>query len=220
MEASRRRVLGVLAGGDFSASWFGNWARSADLLLAADAGADHLVAHGFTPDRTVGDLDSLRTQGLPDVRKVADQEHSDCDKLLALAQEMGVEEITLIGVEGDRLDHVLGTLASAIKSSLRVRLALRRGLGWVLKGDAAIPSIKGELISLMPLAVCEGASILGVEWPLRDVVLSPFGQVSLSNRAAGEEVQILLPTGAAALFALGKERETPSWQYVAWAASP
>jgi thiamine pyrophosphokinase len=207
----RKRVLGVLAGADLPLDRLGEWARSADVVLAADGGADHLLAAGITPDRTIGDLDSLRAQGLPNVEKDTDTEASDCDKLLRLAHEMGFEEITLAGIEGDRLDHVLGTLASAIKSSLHVRLALRTGLGWVVKGDLEIPAVPGQLVSLMPLVVCHPASILGVEWPLIDVTLTPFGQISLSNRAAANQIQVRLGSGAAVLFSLHPRWESPIW---------
>lgn len=211
MGIERKRILGVLAGADLPLDRLGEWARSADIVLAADGGADRLLAAGITPDRTIGDLDSLRAQGLPNVERDPDTESSDCDKLLRLAHEMGFEDITLAGIEGDRLDHVLGTLASAIKSSLRVRLALRTGLGWVVKGDFEIPTEPGQLVSLMPLVECQPASILGVEWPLVDVNLTPFGQISLSNRAAGDRVQVRLGSGAAALFSLHPRWELPSW---------
>lgn len=189
----------------------GEWARSADLVLAADGGADRLLAIGIVPDRTIGDLDSLRATDLPNVEHDRDDEGSDCDKLLGLALRMGVEEITLTGIEGDRLDHVLGTLASAAKSPLRVRLALRTGLAWVLKGDFEIPTVPGQLVSLMPLVECRPVSILDVQWPLLDVTLTPFGQISLSNRAVGNRVRVRLGSGAAGLFSLDPAWEAPSW---------
>lgn len=194
-----------------SLTHLGDWARSADLVLAADGGADRLLAAGVVPHQTIGDLDSLKARDLPNVEHDRDDEGSDCDKLLGLAERLGVEEITLAGVEGDRLDHMLGTLSSAIKSRLRVRLALRSGLGWVLKGDFEISTEPGQLVSLMPLVECRPASILDVQWPLVDVVLTPFGQISLSNRAAGDRVRVKLESGAAALFSLHPRWEAPSW---------
>ena len=201
----------MLAGEDLPLDRLRVWAESADVVLAADGGADRLLAAGITPYRTIGDLDSLRAEGLIGVQRDSDTETSDCDKLLRMASEMGFQAITLAGVEGDRLDHVLGTLASAIKSPLKVRLAMRRGLGWVLKGECEIETEKGQLVSLMPLTECKPASILGVEWPLVDVTLTPFGQISLSNRAAGDRVQVRLGSGAAALISLHPRWEQPTW---------
>jgi thiamine pyrophosphokinase len=193
------------------AARLGAWASKADLLLAADGGADRLLAAGVTPHHTIGDLDSLQAVGLPRLEMDPDQETSDCDKLLALAHRLGVEEITLACIEGDRLDHVLGTMSSALKSPVRVRLALRSGLAWVLRGDIRVRTKPGATVSLMPLMACANVSLRGVEWPLRNVPMSPFHQVSLSNRALGDVVEVDMGSGAAVLFVLGPDFETPSW---------
>lgn len=208
------RVLGVLAGGDILLERLGDWARSADVVLAADGGADRSLAAGVTPTATVGDLDSL-VASVEAARAVrdSDQDSSDCDKLLALAQRMGHTHITLIGAEGDRLDHVLGALSSAVRSTLFVRLALRRGLGWVLRGpiDFSIEAGADELVSLMPLEACENVTLTGVRWPLSEARLSAGGLVSLSNRALGGPLTVEIGQGAALLTALSPERETPAW---------
>ena len=137
----RTRVLGVLGGRDMDPELLRAWADSADVLIGADSGAGTLIDLGFQPV-VVGDLDSIGDRDLPGLRvvEVADQDRTDCDKLLDMACEDGFDEVTLACIEGDLLDHVLGSLSSAVRASIRVRLALRNGIGWIVKPGGAQPS--------------------------------------------------------------------------------
>lgn len=213
MKPNAQRVLGVLAGGDVSPTWLANWSNSADLVVAADGGADLLVTAGVPAEIAIGDLDSIQSQSyLRECIHNADQDTSDCDKLLSWLHTQGVNKVTLAGVEGDRLDHVLGTLASAARSPLEVRLAMRRGLGWIVKDSLEVAVLPGELVSLMPLTLCQGVRLSGVQWPLEGVDLDVLGTVSLSNRAMSPLVNVSLETGVAVLFVLGERLETPLWE--------
>jgi len=166
-------------------------------VVAADGGADLCRAAGREPDAIVGDLDSIRDpSGL--VRD-EDQDTSDADKLLAYFEREGAAAVTLIGVEGDRLDHVLGTLYSCARSSLSCRLALRAGACFVRKANTSETWRCSGRVSLIPLGRCR-VSLTGVLWPLHDAVLEPLGLVSLSNEALGERLDLVVHEGVAALF--------------------
>lgn len=208
------KVLGVLAGGDFDPIAMRRWFDSADIILAADGGANSLATLGFSADETIGDLDSIDpalVSTVPCLRHDQDQDTSDCDKLLSLAQAHGHAQITLIGVEGDRLDHVLGTLYSALRSSLQVRMVLRQGIATLLRGpfEGYFEANVGDRVSLVPLLPCEGVSFEGVQWSLSNASLTPTGLVSLSNRAEASQVAVKIQSGAAVYFSA--PREEPIW---------
>ncbi len=212
---NKPRVLGVLSGGDLPPEKLAAWAHSADIILAADGGANELFLVGVVPAATIGDLDSISnsTKGVQHcLVQDLDQNSSDCDKLLSYAEAQGFAEITLTCVEGDLLDHVLGTLASAARSPLSIRLALRRGIAYVLKGPAAVDLHLPDStrLSLMPLTDCAGVSLSGVKWPLTDTTLSPMGLVSLSNQASGA-TQVEVKEGVAVLFLSHPKLEVPTW---------
>ncbi len=181
-----------------------SWARSATVLYAADSGADRLIGLGFEPV-VVGDFDSFSSladaSGLRLVQTPG-QDTTDCDKLLALAHEDGFSVITLTCVEGDLPDHVLATLSSAAACDLRVRIAFRRGIGWIVKegAPATVSTAPGQRVSLMPITACAGVGLDGVQWPLVDASLAPAGLVSVSNRADGTAVHAEVGEGAALLF--------------------
>jgi len=213
---NKLRVLGVLAGGDLSPERLGAWVRSAHTILAADGAANDLHAINVVPDATIGDFDSI-SMSTKDVQlelfHIEDQDSSDCDKLLGVAADKGFSEITLIGVEGDLLDHVLGNLFSAAKSKLKVRFSLRRGIGYVLKGPVrmGLDVPVDTRMSLMPISDCSGVSIEGAHWPLNEAALSPLGLTSLSNRAEGP-IRLSIRSGAAILFLAHPDLEQPSWE--------
>ncbi|MCX7800588.1 MAG: thiamine diphosphokinase [Fimbriimonadales bacterium] len=210
------RVLGVLAGESLPADVLRAWCDSATLVLAADGGADRVLAVERRPHRVVGDLDSLseraRRLGL-DVRHDPDQDCSDCDKLLRLAEECGASAVTLACVEGGYLDHLLAVLSSALRSPLSVRLALRTGVAWVLRAPARLQAATspGRRVSLMPLLRCTGVRLEGVRWRLDGAELDWTGLVSLSNRAESDRIEARLAAGAALLFVQYPAEEVPFW---------
>src|ERR1043165_9573712 len=124
------RVLGVLDGRDMPSDLLKAWAESAELVVAADGAADRLLEVGVRANIIVGDLDSLTSDpGSSQVIRVQDAESTDCDKLLRWARDEGHVDLTLAGVEGDLLDHMLSTLSSCVAYRRTIRLALRRGIG-------------------------------------------------------------------------------------------
>lgn len=188
------------------------WADSADALYAADSGALPLLTIGHRPT-VVGDLDSATD--LPEGLRVVedrDPNRTDCDKLLALVAADGHDAVTLAGLEGDLLDHVLASLSSAAAASVAVRLVLRRGLAWVLRdGETARwEDGFGRRVSLIPIRECHGADLSGVLWPLSDAHLQPGGFLSVSNEGTGT-VEASVRHGAALLFIERAPEEPPVW---------
>lgn len=208
------RILGVLAGKDQPLETVRRWAESANIVIAADGAANGLVQVGVVPHHVVGDLDSLDPQLrplLPDVVEDSDQETTDCDKLLAFAARQGADSITLVGLEGDRLDHVIGATHSALRSALNVRLALRRAMGYVVPPGPAllVPSRPGQTVSFLPMVECLNVEMLGVFWPPKRT-LSPLGATSISNAATGKMVSIQIETGVGILI-LTRDSDEPIW---------
>lgn len=210
------RALGILSGGGLSTSAVRSWATQADYVLAADGGANIAFDAGVQLHAVIGDMDSVdaRAQALGIVMTPdRDQRFTDCDKLLAFAAAKGCQEVTLACVEGDQLDHVLATLYSCARATLLVRLALRRGMGWLVKPGAprTAPTLPGRRVSLMPIGRCEGVQLTDVQWPLENAVLDPCGLVSVGNRALSTEVRAAVQTGAALLIVEYPGREMPFW---------
>lgn len=210
-----KRVLGVLGGRDLNGSMFKLWAKSADILFAADSGADAVVEHGFLPDAVVGDMDSISPKTLalnPDLIRDNDQNRTDCDKLLAHVQTLGHRAVTLIGVEGDRIDHLFATLHSCVTTPLDVRIAIRDGIGHILPpGTYRLPSRPGQRISLLPLLPSEGVTLEHVRWPVNAQRMAVGEFLSISNEATAAEVHLQFTSGALLVTQEVGIPELPVW---------
>lgn len=210
-----KRILGVLGGKDVSGAMFKLWAQSAHILVAADSGADFALDQGIRPHAIVGDMDSVSASALEsgiDLYRIDDQNHTDCDKLLDLIHRWGHEAVTLIGIEGDRLDHVLATLHSCAKSPVRVRLAVRDGVGHVLEpGKFRIPTVPGRRISFFPLHEARGVSATGLMWPLNDTILTIGNAISVSNLTEGESCDVEFESGSLLVLQEVPHERLPLW---------
>ncbi|MBI1756950.1 MAG: thiamine diphosphokinase, partial [Fimbriimonas ginsengisoli] len=184
--------------------------------IAADGGANRLYEAGHGVQVVVGDFDSAISTlagGPHEVVSDPDESRTDCDKLLAYVAAEGFPSVTLIGVEGDLPDHVLASLHSAAASKLAVRIAFRRGLGWIVRsGDTLeVACEPGTRVSLLPLERCEGVVLRGVRWELRDASLAPQGTKSISNQSMGERVSVEIGEGVALLFVETPIDAPPTW---------
>lgn len=204
------RVLGVLNGNDTPLEMLQVWCASADIIVAADGGADRILVAGFTPHAVVGDMDSTTNSeyrgGAED-----DQETTDCDKLLAHCERANFTSVTLIGYEGDRVDHMLATLSSCASSNLDLRLVGRVQIG-VLVSQKATIVLTGprKKVSVIPLTPCYGVDLEGVAWPLKQADLALGERISISNESLDRNVYVRIGEGTAVLFVEADTRE-PSW---------
>jgi len=186
------------------------WAAASTVLYAADSGADRLVRLGFSPT-VVGDLDSVDPASLVGLRTVqdADADRTDCEKMLSLIWAEGHRAVTVAGLEGDLLDHVLASLSSLASTPLIARIALRTGIGHVMRSGVSVRVADGfgRRVSLIPLMRSTGVTLRGVLWEVEEAVMEPAGFLSVSNEGTGE-VFAAVRTGAVLLF-VGREPSEP-----------
>ncbi len=203
----------VLKGGDLPLELCLPWLAEADLLVAADGAGAELIRLGLRP-LVVGDLDSFR-EDWPHVQSRPDQDFSDADKALAEAATRGAERIVLTGVEGDRLDHVLASMGSALRAPVPVDLVLRRARGFFVTSDrpGRWEWAAGRRFSAIPVPTAQGVTLSGAEWPLAGADLAWGGDISLSNQAV-EALEASVKSGALlVLIECGPtEADAPIWR--------
>lgn len=181
------------------------WAAGADLLVAADAGADRLLEAGLEPHVVIGDLDSVAASTLLAAHTVVedrDPDRTDCEKCLRFCETTYADsEVLIICAEGDQFDHEIATLIAAASSSACPTIAFRRGLCLPLASQAPLTCAlePGARVSLLPILPCTGVSLSGVQWPLSDASLVAGGMISISNKATGT-VGAAIGAGRAGLF--------------------
>lgn len=182
-------------------------ARKADLLLAADGGANHLARVGLRPHFLVGDLDSVTPEvrawvGEERVVPRPDQDHTDLEKTLLFALEQGVSHAVILAATGGRLDHALENLGLLGRYGKKLACEIREESSRIVPvfSQASFSVTPGATVSLMPLGNCVRVWLSGFVWPLAGEPLGLLSRTSLSNRALEPEVQVKVEGGVLLVF--------------------
>ncbi|NLV73581.1 MAG: thiamine diphosphokinase [Chloroflexi bacterium] len=161
-------ICAVVANGELKGS-SGELAvlEAAELIIAADGGANALVSLGIYPHVLVGDLDSVT----PDVLAACEQhgcevlhyspikDETDTELALIEAVRRGAREIVLLGALGGRIDHALANLMLLSLPALEgrhVRIYDGRSSCYLAHSLTIVDGAVGDVVSLIPLA---GAAI-------------------------------------------------------------
>ena len=89
-----------------------DFAKEADIVIAADGGLEVVEILGLDCDIAIGDFDSLKKIELLDNIKFQrydkDKDFSDTELAIAYAKDQGCDEYILLGGGEGRMDHLLG----------------------------------------------------------------------------------------------------------------
>lgn len=202
----------VFAAGDApSAHLLPDLLAGAELLLAADAGLALVARLGLTPDRIVGDLDSVdpellaRYSGVRVERHPVDKDELDLELALAAARDLGGGSFRVLGAFGGRLDHTLA--------------ALLVGAGWAAAGHLislhggsheahfCTPELPlrlaletGTTVSLLALRGPAVVSSEGLRFPLSETRLGWGSGLGMSNVVVSPTIGLRSSSGTAVLI--------------------
>jgi thiamine pyrophosphokinase len=182
----------LAGGGPFSRRDLAFALARAPVAVAADGGADRLLAAGVMPEAVIGDFDSLSEgalQAIPKARqhRLAEQMTTDFDKAL---RSVAAPFVLALGFAGARIDHGLAVFNTLVRRADRrcivvgpvdIAFAAPAEIDLVLRG--------GDAVSLFPMAPVTGRSV-GLEWPIDDIDFAPDGITGTSNRVVGGRVRL------------------------------
>jgi thiamine pyrophosphokinase len=176
-------------------------ASNAELIIAADGGANVARRLNLHPDIIIGDLDSilpstLRHFACSEIIRVARQDNTDFEKALDLLVERCIAEVAVVGVTGGRIDFTLGNLAVIWKYTARLRITIH-GEGWrgiPVGGELKLNARIGTTVSLVPFGVCRGITLRGFKYPLTNAVMK-VGEIGVSNVVRRSPCSIVVDSG-------------------------
>jgi len=179
----------------------------ADLIVAADSGAEAALHYGHVPAFVVGDFDSLampitelEAKGCQLVRAAVEKDETDTELAIQVALEHGASEITLLGaIGGTRFDHTIANiLLLADIETIPIRIVDGPMTCWLLRGPGSTPisGQSGDLLSLFPLTSdATGIRTHNLYYPLQGETLR-FGKPrGVSNALTSERAEVLLESG-------------------------
>ena len=195
----------LAGGGRFSASLLAQARTLAPRLVAADSGADRLLALGVEPEAVIGDFDSIspkaRARLAGRMHLIGEQVTTDFDKAL---RSIDAPFVLGLGFAGQRLDHGLAVLNTLVRQPAKRCLILSGSDVTFLAPrslDLSLP--KGSRLSLFPMGAVQGESE-GLRWPLQDLHFAPDGMIGTSNEVSGpvrlrfdaDRMLVILPRSA------------------------
>ena len=181
----------------------------ADLVIAADGGADWLATVGVPPHHVVGDLDSanpdtvrrLADAGVPVEQHPIDKDASDLELSLAAAAAAGADEVVVLGGLGGDLDHLAANLlllGSELAAGRVTSLVHDRTTARMLIGPAHLElgAPAGSRVSLLAVGgPADGVTTRGLRWSLEDAQLIPGSSRGLANVVLDAPAAIAITAG-------------------------
>jgi thiamine pyrophosphokinase len=210
----------VVAGGD-AASEDAAHLIGADLVIAADSGAEWLAAQSVRPDIVIGDMDSvdpalleqLAAEGVTIERHPTAKEASDAELAVDRAVAAGATEIVLLGaIGGNRFDHELANLLLLGNPGWRGRALTIVNAGMTARalhgGDSlTLAGSEGDGVTLLSVdGDAVGVRTRGLRFPLDGETL-PLGRSSgLSNIVRHPPASVSLKRGTLLVIETRKEQ--------------
>lgn len=164
----------------------------APISVAADSGAQALLAAGVMPQAVIGDFDSIRAEALQAIPKdrihpAPDQSQTDFAKSLAAIE---APLILAVGFTGARMDHGLAVMNTLITQFNRRCIVIGpKDIAFAAPPEISLNMKIGDAFSLFPLAKIR-ASSTGLHWPLEGLHFAPDGMIGTSNRVSAPKVAL------------------------------
>lgn len=200
----RKHILLIGNGCNLPADFLRPLAGQADLIVAADGGADRALAAGVSPHLIMGDLDSASPRARARLSRakwqfVDNQQNTDLEKALDfIAATYPQARVVLVGFDGGRLDFELGNFLSLYPYRRRLTLCVA-GPGWKIypcNTSLTLHTTPGKRLSLLPLKPCRNVSLSGLKFPLKNATLTwKTAGHTLSNLTTAKRARITCTGG-------------------------
>jgi len=209
----------VVAGGN-AAPEDGALLSGAEMVIAADSGAQWLESWGALPDLVIGDMDSidpallerLTSQGVDIETHPAEKDASDLELALSRAVAGGADEVVILGGLGwGRLDHELANLLLLVDrrwDAIELRIVRGGTTARALRGGSRreLDGVVGDLVTLIPLG--GDATVVrtsGLRYPLVGETLQAGSSRGLSNEVQDAPASVSLEGGTLLIIETRKE---------------
>ncbi len=182
----------LVAGGPVLARDLAFARRRAPCFVAADGGAEPLLAAGLQPQAVIGDMDSLSPAAgaaldPARIHPIAEQDSTDFDKAL---RNIRAPFILALGCLGGRVDHELAVLNTLVRYPDQACVLIgAKDVIFHARSDMRLRLAVGDRLSLFPMASVTGRST-GLRWAIDGLNFTPSGQIGTSNEVSASDVNL------------------------------
>lgn len=208
------QVVVALAGEVHDSALVRSALNGADLIVAADGGANRLQELRILPHVVIGDLDSLAGDDLFRLKSVgvefephpAPEQRTDGDVAIEYALKRGASRIIIVGLfGGPRYDHAVANLY------LLTHPSLRQTPTWTVDGWTALTVLNGggvsqahfqgsigDYVTITAVSeTVEGITTVGLKWPLANATFTRGLNEGTSNELISDRAMIQITSGTA-----------------------
>lgn len=176
--------------------------KDADIIICADGGANNAKKIGLTPNYIIGDLDSASKSSIElfkDKSKIIkddNQDNTDLEKALSLAETLNPSEILIMGAIGDRIDHTLANIMclTKINSDIKAQIIDEKNIIELVENSADISGDKNDIISIVPITDISNLCYTGLKWNVENLDTN-IGWFGISNMLEEKNANISLSNG-------------------------
>ncbi|HBU06456.1 MAG TPA: thiamine diphosphokinase [Candidatus Magasanikbacteria bacterium] len=175
-----------------------------DLVICADGGANFCHGLKIIPDYIIGDFDSVDKILLEELKnnyktKVIydpDQDKTDLELAIKLAESFNPDEINIIGAIGDRMDHTLANIIclDQVNRKIKTKIINEKNEIELIEDFCEIKGERGEIVSVIPLNLVTGLTYTGLKYGVKDKQVN-LGWLGVCNRLSDEKASINLQSG-------------------------
>lgn len=179
-------LLVIVGGGVVDADLLRDLYLTGAHVVAADSGADQVVAAGLVPEAIIGDFDSLANAdawlGRTRLMRIPEQETTDFEKAL---YSTSAPVTVALGMTGRRFDHTLAALDVVTKyaTDRAIILVDEADLALAISGAFSFDVQPRERVSVHPLTPIRFKRSVGLKYPLDSIRLAQGERTGTSNEA-------------------------------------
>jgi thiamine pyrophosphokinase len=213
MEGNAEMKALIMANGEYGDSeWYRVRAQNYQLIICADGGANQAARLGIVPDMVIGDMDSIEEKYRLELKGVGaqffpfstDKDFTDTQLAMEIAEEKGIKSITIWGGTGNRIDHSIANIFSAIRSvnkGIHVQFESPTETIYYVKDQLSLEGNIGDIVSILALGErASGVSLTGFKYPLFKATLEANLPIGISNSMIETGALIEVESGILAVF--------------------
>jgi thiamine pyrophosphokinase len=180
--------------------WYKSVTKGFDKIIAADGGADNCMKLGIAPDYIIGDMDSISEKARKafgsrcELIHDPDQEKTDMQKAVGLANSLRPDKITVIGAVGERMDHTIANVFCLADTNAQSEILDEHNEIRVVEDEIEISGRKGDVVSVLSVSEVRGLGYEGLKWTVKDPDVPP-GWTGLCNEMTGRKARIFISSG-------------------------
>jgi thiamine pyrophosphokinase len=175
-----------------------------NILICADGGSNTAKKMNITPDYIIGDLDSVdplvidffKNQTRTKIIHNDDQDKTDLELALNLAESLDPNEILILGAIGDRMDHTLANILclTYIKSDVKAKIIDEKNTLELVEKSMELSGNRDDIVSIVPITDILGLTYSGMKWLVVNKD-TKFGWFGISNKISEKVANISLTEG-------------------------